>query len=57
MNWANGLLIRFIQINCAAIPESLFESEIFGYEEGAFTGAKKQGKPGLLELAGDGTVF
>lgn len=47
----------FIQINCAAIPEALFESEIFGYEEGAFTGAKKQGKPGLIELAGDGTVF
>jgi PAS domain S-box-containing protein len=47
----------FIPINCAAIPDSLFESEIFGYEEGAFTGAKKQGKPGLLELAGDGTVF
>lgn len=47
----------FIQINCAAIPDALFESEIFGYEEGAFTGAKKQGKPGLLELAGDGTVF
>lgn len=47
----------FIQINCAAIPESLFESEIFGYDEGAFTGAKKQGKPGMLELAGDGTVF
>ena len=47
----------FIQINCAAIPDALFESEIFGYEEGAFTGAKKQGKPGLLELAGEGTVF
>ncbi len=47
----------FLQINCAAIPDNLFESEIFGYEEGAFTGAKKQGKPGLLELAGEGTVF
>lgn len=47
----------FIQINCAAIPDTLFESEIFGYEEGAFTGARKQGKPGLLELAGEGTVF
>jgi PAS domain S-box-containing protein len=47
----------FIHINCAAIPDNLFESEIFGYEEGAFTGAKKQGKPGLLELAGEGTVF
>jgi len=47
----------FVQLNCAAIPESLFEAEFFGYEEGAFTGAKKQGKPGLLELAGDGTIF
>ncbi|HOQ08504.1 MAG TPA: sigma 54-interacting transcriptional regulator [Syntrophomonadaceae bacterium] len=47
----------FVQLNCAAIPESLFEAELFGYEEGAFTGAKKQGKPGLLELAGDGTIF
>ncbi|CFX81204.1 RNA polymerase sigma factor 54 interaction domain [Syntrophomonas zehnderi OL-4] len=47
----------FIQINCAAIPDNLFESEIFGYEEGAFTGARKQGKPGLLELAGEGSVF
>ncbi|MGE5381084.1 MAG: sigma-54 interaction domain-containing protein [Methylocystaceae bacterium] len=47
----------FIHINCAAIPESLFESEVFGYEDGAFTGAKRQGKPGLLELAGSGIVF
>lgn len=47
----------FVQLNCAAIPENLFEAELFGYEEGAFTGAKKHGKPGLLELAGDGTIF
>ena len=47
----------FVHLNCAAIPESLFEAELFGYDEGAFTGAKKQGKPGLLELAGEGTIF
>jgi len=47
----------FIVINCGAIPGDLFESEIFGYEEGAFTGASRGGKPGLLELADGGTVF
>ncbi len=47
----------FVPINCAAIPESLLESELFGYVEGTFTGAKKHGKPGLFELAEDGTVF
>ncbi len=47
----------FVTINCAAIPDNLLESELFGYEEGAFTGAKKGGKPGLFELAHDGTVF
>lgn len=47
----------FIPINCAAIPESLLESELFGYEEGAFTGAKKGGKPGKFEIAKGGTVF
>lgn len=47
----------FVAINCAAIPESLLESELFGYEEGAFTGAKKGGKPGLFELAHTGTIF
>ncbi|QZY57348.1 sigma-54 interaction domain-containing protein [Crassaminicella profunda] len=46
-----------ISINCASIPESLFESELFGYEEGAFTGAKKGGKPGRIELAQGGTLF
>jgi sigma-54 dependent transcriptional regulator, acetoin dehydrogenase operon transcriptional activator AcoR len=47
----------FVAINCAAIPESLLESELFGYEEGAFTGAKKGGKPGRFELAKRGTLF
>jgi len=47
----------FIKINCAAIPYDLLESELFGYEEGAFTGAKKRGKPGKIELANDGTLF
>lgn len=47
----------FIAINCAALPENLLESELFGYEEGAFTGAKKEGKPGLFELAHGGTLF
>jgi transcriptional regulator with PAS, ATPase and Fis domain len=47
----------FIRINCVALPETLLESELFGYEEGAFTGAKKGGKPGKFELAGGGTIF
>ena len=47
----------FIHINCAAIPRDLLESELFGYEKGAFTGANQQGKPGKLELANHGTVF
>jgi len=47
----------FIKINCGAIPENLLESELFGYEEGAFTGAKKAGKPGLLEVAERGTLL
>ncbi|WP_288010932.1 sigma 54-interacting transcriptional regulator [Kyrpidia sp.] len=46
-----------IKINCAAIPESLLESELFGYEKGAFTGAQKNGKAGLFELADKGTLF
>ncbi|HLR70423.1 MAG TPA: sigma 54-interacting transcriptional regulator [Pseudogracilibacillus sp.] len=47
----------FIAVNCAALPENLLESELFGYEDGAFTGAKKGGKPGLFEMAHGGTIF
>jgi transcriptional regulator with PAS, ATPase and Fis domain len=47
----------FIKINCAAIPSELLESELFGYEEGSFTGAKKGGKLGKFELAEGGTIF
>ena len=47
----------FVALNCAGLPDSLLESELFGYDEGAFTGAKRGGKPGLLELAQEGTVF
>jgi sigma-54 dependent transcriptional regulator, acetoin dehydrogenase operon transcriptional activator AcoR len=47
----------FQAINCSAIPEMLLESELFGYEEGAFTGARKGGKPGKFELADGGTIF
>ncbi|WP_254842756.1 sigma-54-dependent Fis family transcriptional regulator [Bacillus sp. MRMR6] len=46
-----------IKVNCGAIPEHLLESELFGYEKGAFTGANSQGKPGLFELASGGTIF
>jgi len=47
----------FIRVDCGAIPESLIESELFGYEEGAFTGARIHGKPGYFELAQGGTLF
>lgn len=47
----------FVPINCAAIPDTLLESELFGYVEGAFTGAVKGGRPGLFELANGGTLF
>ena len=51
---ANG---PFVAVNCAAIPENLMESELFGYERGAFTGASKTGKEGLFETAHEGTIF
>lgn len=47
----------FVRINCAAIPKDLLESELFGYERGAFTGARSRGKPGKIELAHKGTLF
>jgi transcriptional regulator with PAS, ATPase and Fis domain len=50
-------LYPFVRINCAAIPRDLLESELFGYEQGAFTGAHSKGKPGKFELAHGGTVF
>ncbi|QSB50138.1 sigma-54 interaction domain-containing protein [Parageobacillus toebii] len=48
---------KFIRVNCAAIPETLLESELFGYEEGAFSGAKRGGKRGLFEEANNGSIF
>ncbi|GAB6145990.1 sigma-54 interaction domain-containing protein [Desulfocicer niacini] len=48
---------HFVQINCAALPESLIEAELFGYEKGAFTGASEKGKIGLFEMAKGGTLF
>lgn len=47
----------FVKVNCAAIPETLLESELFGYDPGAFTGALKSGKPGRFEMAQGGTIF
>ncbi|MBX6396392.1 MAG: sigma 54-interacting transcriptional regulator, partial [Alicyclobacillaceae bacterium] len=47
----------FVKVNCGAIPDSLMESELFGYERGAFTGAKREGSPGLFEAADRGTLL
>ena len=56
-NASNRKNMPFVAVNCAALSESLLESELFGYEEGAFTGARKGGKQGLFELAHGGTIF
>lgn len=56
-NASNRKFNQFIRVNCAALSESLLESELFGYDEGAFTGAKKGGKKGLFEHASRGTIF
>jgi transcriptional regulator with PAS, ATPase and Fis domain len=56
-NASNRCHNRFVRVNCAAIPEPLLESQLFGYEEGAFTGAKKGGQKGLFEEAHKGTIF
>ncbi|SHL18708.1 PAS domain S-box-containing protein [Desulfatibacillum alkenivorans DSM 16219] len=54
---SNRKLFPFVRINCAAIPKDLLEAELFGYEKGAFTGARSDGKPGKFELAHQGTLF
>jgi len=57
IHFESGRKGKFIPINCSAIPKELFESEIFGYEAGAFTGAKSEGKKGKFEEAEGGTLF
>ncbi len=56
-NYSNRSGETFVAINCGAIPKNLIESELFGYEEGAFTGAKRTGHPGKFEIADGGTIF
>lgn len=56
-NASNRTEQPFVAVNCAAVPENLLESEFFGYSDGAFTGALKGGKPGLFEVAHNGTIF
>ncbi|MED1471299.1 sigma 54-interacting transcriptional regulator [Bacillus salipaludis] len=55
--WSTRHTHRFVQVNCGAIPEQLIESELFGYEKGAFTGADARGKPGYFEMANQGSIF
>lgn len=57
IHFESGRTGPFIPVNCAALPEQLIESELFGYVDGAFTDARKKGKAGLFEAAGDGTIF
>lgn len=54
---SNRQAFPFVRVNCAGIPHNLLEAELFGYDEGAYTGARKGGKPGKLEAAHNGTVF
>lgn len=56
-NYSKRAAAPFVAINCAAMPPTLLESELFGYEPGAFTGARSKGKPGMFELANGGTLF
>lgn len=56
-NYSNRSKAGFVAVNCGALPETLIESELFGYDDGAFTGASKGGKPGKFELANGGTLF
>jgi transcriptional regulator with PAS, ATPase and Fis domain len=56
-NTSSRLSEQFVPVNCAAIPDTLLESELFGYVDGAFIGAKRGGKPGLFEVAHGGTLF
>lgn len=56
-NYSNRRRKPFVALNCANLPNELIDSELFGYEEGAFTGARKGGKPGKFELANGGTLF
>ena len=56
-NASNRAKRPFVAINCQALPDNLLESELFGYDEGAFTGARKGGKPGFFEIAHGGTIF